>query len=109
MPQLLLGALTFKLLEFACRFGDQVRVIGNTGSNSTREAVHATSQGFAVGMHAALQINPYYGKTSATGMRTHFEARRREVSRLLEHTCSSRSHASGGSGCAVLCCASTPR
>jgi Dihydrodipicolinate synthetase family len=52
-----------------------VRVIGNTGSNSTREAVHATSQGFAVGMHAALQINPYYGKTSATGLRRHFQAR----------------------------------
>nr|GFA81968.1 dihydrodipicolinate synthase 1 [Tanacetum cinerariifolium] len=39
-------------------------VIGNTRSNSTREAVHATEQGFAVGMHAALHIMPYYGKTS---------------------------------------------
>ena len=56
-----------------------MRVIGNTGSNSTREAVHATSQGFAVGMHAALQINPYYGKTSATGLRTHFEVRGRRM------------------------------
>jgi len=49
-------------------------VIGNTGSNSTREAVHATEQGFAVGMHAALHINPYYGKTSIDGMVSHFEA-----------------------------------
>lgn len=56
------------------RFGSQLMVIGNTGSNSTREAVHATSQGFAVGMHAALQINPYYGKTSRAGLQTHFEA-----------------------------------
>jgi 4-hydroxy-tetrahydrodipicolinate synthase len=25
-------------------------------------------------MHAALQINPYYGKTSSTGLLTHFQA-----------------------------------
>jgi 4-hydroxy-tetrahydrodipicolinate synthase len=56
------------------RFGAQLAVVGNTGSNSTREALHATEQGFAVGMHAALQINPYYGKTSAAGLRTHFHA-----------------------------------
>ncbi|KAL1544567.1 4-hydroxy-tetrahydrodipicolinate synthase, chloroplastic [Salvia divinorum] len=33
-------------------FGSSVKVIGNAGSNSTREAIHATEQGFAVGMHA---------------------------------------------------------
>jgi 4-hydroxy-tetrahydrodipicolinate synthase len=54
-------------------FGQQVCVIGNTGSNATREALHATSQGFIVGMDAALQINPYYGKTSPEGLRAHFE------------------------------------
>ncbi|RWW75804.1 hypothetical protein BHE74_00016145 [Ensete ventricosum] len=54
-------------------FGALVKVIGNTGSNSTREAIHATEQGFAVGMHAALHINPYYGKTSMQGMVSHFE------------------------------------
>jgi dihydrodipicolinate synthase/N-acetylneuraminate lyase len=36
--------------------------------------VHATEQGFAVGMHAALQINPYYGKTSRRGLLNHFRA-----------------------------------
>lgn len=56
------------------RFGDKLKVIGNTGSNSTREALHATEQGFAVGMHAALQINPYYGKTSKRGLLHHFNA-----------------------------------
>ena len=56
------------------RFGSRLAVVGNTGSNSTREALHATEQGFAVGMHAALQINPYYGKTSKTGLLTHFNA-----------------------------------
>ncbi len=55
-------------------FGDKLAVIGNTGSNSTREALHATEQGFAVGMHASLQINPYYGKTSKTGILCHFNA-----------------------------------
>jgi 4-hydroxy-tetrahydrodipicolinate synthase len=54
-------------------FGDKVCVIGNTGSNATREALHATSQGFIVGMDAALQINPYYGKTSPEGLLAHFE------------------------------------
>jgi 4-hydroxy-tetrahydrodipicolinate synthase len=56
------------------KYGDVVKVIGNTGSNSTREALHATSQGFAVGMHASLQINPYYGKTSLDGLMAHFSA-----------------------------------
>lgn len=56
------------------KYGDRIKVIGNTGSNSTGEALHATEQGFAVGMHAALQINPYYGKTSMAGLRAHFQA-----------------------------------
>ncbi|PNH06835.1 Dihydrodipicolinate synthase, chloroplastic [Tetrabaena socialis] len=55
-------------------FGNKIAVIGNTGSNSTREALHATEQGFAVGMHASLQINPYYGKTSKAGLINHLQA-----------------------------------
>mmetsp|Transcript_6123 Transcript_6123/g.21505 ORF Transcript_6123/g.21505 Transcript_6123/m.21505 type:complete len:353 (+) Transcript_6123:187-1245(+) len=58
----------------AHRFGEHLCVIGNTGSNSTREAVHATCQGFAVGMDAALHINPYYGKTSRQGLLQHFRS-----------------------------------
>ncbi|XP_078173984.1 4-hydroxy-tetrahydrodipicolinate synthase, chloroplastic-like [Carex rostrata] len=38
-------------------FGSKIKVIGNTSSNSTGEAIHATEQGFAVGMHGALHIN----------------------------------------------------
>jgi 4-hydroxy-tetrahydrodipicolinate synthase len=53
-------------------FGKAVAVIGSTGSNATREALHATEQGFSVGMDAALQINPYYGKTSVQGLEYHF-------------------------------------
>ncbi|KAG1652434.1 hypothetical protein FOA52_005125 [Chlamydomonas sp. UWO 241] len=55
-------------------YGKDLTVIGNTGSNSTSEALHATEQGFAVGMHASLQINPYYGKTSMAGLRKHLVA-----------------------------------
>jgi len=54
------------------KFGKHLKIIGNTGSNNTAEAIQATEQGFAVGMHAALQINPYYGKTSIRGMKEHF-------------------------------------
>lgn len=53
-------------------FGDKCLIIGNTGSNSTKEAMNATEQGFAVGMDASLQINPYYGKTSESGLINHF-------------------------------------
>ncbi|VVA25018.1 PREDICTED: 4-hydroxy-tetrahydrodipicolinate [Prunus dulcis] len=55
-------------------YGGSIKVIGNTGSNSTREAIHATEQGFAVGMHAALHINPYYGKTSLEGLVSHLDS-----------------------------------
>ena len=55
------------------KFGNNCIIIGNTGSNSTREAVHATRQGFDVGMDASLQINPYYGKTSSKGLLNHFD------------------------------------
>jgi 4-hydroxy-tetrahydrodipicolinate synthase len=55
-------------------YGDVLQVVGNTGSNSTREAVHAPCQGFAVGLDAALQINPYYGKTNRAGILAHFGA-----------------------------------
>ncbi|KAL0913873.1 hypothetical protein M5K25_017365 [Dendrobium thyrsiflorum] len=55
-------------------FGSILKVIGNAGRNSTREAIHAAEQGFAVGMDAALHINPYYGKTSMQGLLFHFES-----------------------------------
>ncbi|WP_441002753.1 4-hydroxy-tetrahydrodipicolinate synthase [Pseudocolwellia agarivorans] len=56
------------------RYGDKLIVVGNTGSNNTREAIKATKHGFAMGMHAALQINPYYGRTSDKGVVEHFKA-----------------------------------
>lgn len=55
----------------ANNYGDRLLVIGNTGSNNTREALKATRYGFASGMHAALQINPYYGRTTMEGVYQH--------------------------------------
>jgi len=57
----------------AHRFGSKLLIVGNTGSNNTREAIKATENGFATGMDAALQINPYYGRTSLTGVADHFQ------------------------------------
>ena len=54
-------------------FKDKLVIIGNTGSNNTREAIKATENGFAMGMDAALQINPYYGRTSFKGVSEHFK------------------------------------
>ena len=54
-------------------FGDKLIIVGNTGSNNTREAIKATEYGFAIGMDAALQINPYYGRTSLKGVIEHFK------------------------------------
>ncbi|SFC16174.1 4-hydroxy-tetrahydrodipicolinate synthase [Pseudoalteromonas denitrificans] len=55
------------------QFSSKLFIIGNTGSNNTREAVKATEYGFATGMHASLQINPYYGRTSEKGIKEHFK------------------------------------
>jgi len=53
------------------KFGSKLLIIGNTGSNNTSEAIKATKNGFAAGMDATLQINPYYGRTSITGVVEH--------------------------------------
>ncbi len=53
------------------KFGDKLLIIGNTGSNNTSEAIKATKYGFAAGMDATLQINPYYGRTSIRGVIEH--------------------------------------
>jgi 4-hydroxy-tetrahydrodipicolinate synthase len=55
------------------KHGKDLLIIGNTGSNNTREAIKATQYGFAAGMDATLQINPYYGRSSSEGVIAHFE------------------------------------
>ena len=54
------------------KHGKDLLIIGNTGSNNTREAIKATQYGFAAGMDATLQINPYYGRSSSAGVAAHF-------------------------------------
>ncbi|MFT5635043.1 MAG: 4-hydroxy-tetrahydrodipicolinate synthase [Cognaticolwellia sp.] len=54
------------------KHGKDLLIIGNTGSNNTREAIKATQYGFAAGMDATLQINPYYGRSSSAGVSAHF-------------------------------------
>lgn len=54
------------------KHGKDLLIIGNTGSNNTREAIKATQYGFAAGMDATLQINPYYGRSSLAGVNEHF-------------------------------------
>lgn len=55
-------------------FGDRLVVIGNTGGNVTSKAVRHATQGFEVGMDAALNVTPYYGMTSEEGVLAHFNA-----------------------------------
>lgn len=55
-------------------FKDRIVIVGNTGSNCTAEAAYATKKGFALGMDCSLLINPYYGKTSASGIVMHLES-----------------------------------
>jgi dihydrodipicolinate synthase/N-acetylneuraminate lyase len=60
------------LIEYCVsEYGDKLCIIGNTGSNSTRECIHATREGFQAGMHGSLQINPYYGKSNKKGIIFH--------------------------------------
>jgi len=56
------------------QFKGRCIIVGNTGSNSTAEAINATKKGFACGMDCSLLINPYYGKTSVQGILMHIEA-----------------------------------
>ncbi len=54
-------------------FSSRLIIVGNTGSNNTREAIKATEYGFSIGMDATLQINPYYGRTSNIGVTEHLK------------------------------------
>ena len=52
----------------------RVPVIAGTGSNSTREAVHAAHMSEEFGADAQLVVTPYYNKTSQEGLVAHFNA-----------------------------------
>jgi 4-hydroxy-tetrahydrodipicolinate synthase len=48
------------------------KVIGGTGSNSTREAVSLTVEAARLGCDAALSVAPYYNRPSPEGLYRHF-------------------------------------
>jgi 4-hydroxy-tetrahydrodipicolinate synthase len=56
----------------AKELGDECVVIGGTGSNDTRHAVHLTEQAVAAGVDAVLSVTPYYNKPNRRGIVAHF-------------------------------------
>jgi 4-hydroxy-tetrahydrodipicolinate synthase len=53
--------------------GDRATVIAGSGSNSTAEAKHLTASAEKAGVHASLQVAPYYNKPSQDGFYRHFK------------------------------------
>jgi len=49
-------------------------IIGGTGANSTREAIHLTESAKEVGCAAALLVTPYYNKPTQEGLYLHYKA-----------------------------------
>jgi 4-hydroxy-tetrahydrodipicolinate synthase len=49
-------------------------VIAGTGSNSTEEAIAATTKAAKIGVHGSLQVVPYYNKPPQAGLYHHFKA-----------------------------------
>ncbi len=56
----------------ARELGDEGVVIGGTGSNDTRHAVHLTEAAVEAGAHAILSVTPYYNKPNRRGLLRHF-------------------------------------
>jgi 4-hydroxy-tetrahydrodipicolinate synthase len=51
-----------------------IPVIAGTGSNCTQTAIAATQAAEALGVHASLQVTPYYNRPSQAGLIAHFTA-----------------------------------
>lgn len=50
------------------------KVMAGTGSNSTQEAIHATTKATELGLDGSLQVVPYYNKPPQEGLYAHFKA-----------------------------------
>jgi 4-hydroxy-tetrahydrodipicolinate synthase len=55
-------------------------VVGGTGSNDTRHAIHLTEKATELGVDATLSVTPYYNRPSPRGIVRHFE----EVARATD-------------------------
>jgi 4-hydroxy-tetrahydrodipicolinate synthase len=53
--------------------GRPASIVGGTGSNDTRHAVHLTEIATELGVDATLSVTPYYNKPSPRGMVRHYE------------------------------------
>ncbi len=47
-------------------------IIGGTGSNDTRHAIHLTEKAVEAGVDAVLSVTPYYNKPNRRGITAHF-------------------------------------
>lgn len=65
------SAELYKVLMAAV--GDQAAIIAGSGANSTAEAVTLTQAAEEAGVHASLQVAPYYNKPSQEGFYQHFK------------------------------------
>lgn len=64
-----------KLFETVVKaVGDQVAVIGGTGSYNTEETVRLTERAAETGVHGILLVTPYYNKPPQEGLYEHFKA-----------------------------------
>ncbi len=64
-----------EIMAFAiARVNKRVPVIVGTGSNATAKAIKNTILAQSLGADAALVVNPYYNKSSQTGILKHYEA-----------------------------------
>lgn len=56
------------------------KIVGGTGSNDTRHAVHLTEKAVELGVDAVLSVTPYYNRPNRRGIVAHFS----EISRACE-------------------------
>jgi 4-hydroxy-tetrahydrodipicolinate synthase len=49
-------------------------IVGGTGSNDTRHAIHLTEKATELGVDATLSVTPYYNRPSPRGIARHYEA-----------------------------------
>jgi 4-hydroxy-tetrahydrodipicolinate synthase len=48
-------------------------IVGGTGSNDTRHAIHLTQKATELGVDATLSVTPYYNRPSPRGIARHYE------------------------------------